>query len=158
MVGSWLRAADLKTGMKAKITSETNPVPSQFQNKDGSVKNQDVCKIKVEGFTEEFNVALNRATLNALVDAFGENSADWQNRALTVETEKMRVGGKAVVALYLLPQGYEKVDDDNGYAMIVKTGEVMAKQAEQGMPQADEDLDEVNAELSGQKKDENLPF
>jgi hypothetical protein len=56
------------------------------------------------------------------VDAFGEDSAGWQGHALSVETEKMRVAGKAVVALYLIPEGYERIDDENGYAMIVKEG------------------------------------
>jgi len=34
----------------------------------------------------------------------------------------MRVAGKAVVALYLIPKGYKRVDDRNGYAMILKEG------------------------------------
>ena len=118
--GSWVKSADLKTGMKAKIVSETNPIPSNFQNKDGSVKNQEVCKIKFDGFNDVFNVALNRATINGLVDAFGEDSVNWQNKVLSVETEKMRVSGKAVVALYLIPEGYERIDDSSGYAIIVK--------------------------------------
>lgn len=118
--GSWAKAADLKTGMTAQIVSETNPMPSQFKNKDGSIKNQDVCKIKFDGFNETFNLALNRATINGLVDAFGEDSANWQNKVLSVETEKMRVSGKSVVALYLIPAGYQKIDDKKGYAMIVE--------------------------------------
>jgi hypothetical protein len=67
---------------------------------------------------------LNRATINGLVDAFGEDSKLWQKQTLKVETEKMRVAGKAVVALYLIPKGYKKIDDTNGYAMIVKEGSV----------------------------------
>lgn len=120
--GSWVKAADLKTGMRAKIVSETNPVPSQFQNKDGSVKNQDVCQIKFEGFNEVSKIALNRATINGLIDAFGEDSKDWMNKVLAVETEKMRVAGRAVIAVYLIAEGYHREDDANGYAVIVKNG------------------------------------
>lgn len=120
--GQWAKASELKSGMKAKIMSETNPVPSTFLNKDGSMKTQDVCKIKFEGLNDVLNLSLNRATINALVDAFGEDSKAWMNQVLTVETERVRVAGKAVVALYLLPSGYQKVDDDNGYAVIAKTG------------------------------------
>jgi hypothetical protein len=29
---------------------------------------------------------------------------------------------KAVVAMYLIPERYERVDDENGYAVIVKEG------------------------------------
>ena len=164
--GSWAKAADLKSGMRAKIVSETNPVPSQFLNKDGSVKNQDVCSVKFEGFNDNFNVALNRATINGLVDAFGENSADWQNKPLTVETEKMRVGGKVVVALYLIPDGFERIDDSNGYAKIVHKGLQNAPGSTKGAQ--DDEIpvvspeDDVNEELQEvadrEKKLAGVPF
>ena|SRR3990167_7471408 len=163
--GSWVKAADLKSGMRAKIVSETNPEPSQFQNKDGSVKSQDVCKVKFDGFDEAFKVALNRATINGLVEAWGEDSADWQNKVLTVETEKMRVGGKAVVALYLIPAGFERIDDENGYAIIVPQG---LKTALERTKETEDDIavvnpeDDVNAELQEavekQKKLDQVPF
>lgn len=59
-----------------------------------------------------------------MVDAFGEDSKEWQGHYLTVETEKVRVAGKSVTALYLIPEGYEKVDDNNGYAMIIREGSI----------------------------------
>lgn len=118
--GTWAKASELKTGTRAKIVSETNPVPSSFMDKNGNPKTQDVAKVKFEGQSEPLNVSLNRATINGLVDAFGEDSAGWQNHVLTVETEKMRVAGKNVTGLYLIPEGYKKIDDPNGYAMIVR--------------------------------------
>ena len=120
--GKWAKSSELIGVKKAKIVSETNPEPSQFKNKDGSVKMQDVCKVKFEGKDEPLNVSLNKATINGLVDAFGENSADWMDKILSVETEKMRAGGKAVIALYLIPEDYERIDDENGYATILKMG------------------------------------
>lgn len=137
--GAWVKAADLKTGTRAKLVSETNPQPSSFLNKDGSPKTQDVAKIRIEGVTEPLNISLNRATINALVDAFGEDSAAWQGHTLTVETEKVRVAGKSVTALYLLPEGYVKTDDDNGYAVIVKK-EAAATTEPSGTP-FDEEID-----------------
>jgi len=56
------------------------------------------------------------------VDAYGEDSADWVNHVPIAETEKVRVAGKAVTAVYLVPEGYERVDDENGYTVIVKKG------------------------------------
>jgi len=32
------------------------------------------------------------------------------------------VSGKRVTAVYLVPEGYERVEDDNGYVVIVKKG------------------------------------
>jgi hypothetical protein len=117
--GKWAKATELSGVKRAKIVSETEPQSSSFTNKDGSPKTQDVCKVQFEGINEPLNVSLNRATINGLVDAFGEDSSKWMNHYLSVETEKVRVAGKAVVALYLIPAGYKKVDDNNGYAMIV---------------------------------------
>jgi len=121
--GNWAKGAELVNGNSAKIVSETTPTPSQFKNKDGSPKVQDVCKIQFDGLPEPLNVSLNKATINGLVDAFGEDSVAWQNQPLIVETEKMRVAGKAVVAVYFIPEGSKRIDDQNGYALIVKEGE-----------------------------------
>ena len=120
--GKWAKGSELGEVKRAKIVSETEPVSSQFQNKDGSVKMQDVCKVRFDGVEDALNVSLNRATINGLIDAFGEDSKEWQSKVLSVETEKIRVAGKAVVALYLIPEGYERTDDDNGFVVIVKKG------------------------------------
>ena len=121
--GAWVKAAELKNGMKAKLMSEVVNQPSSFTDpKTGAIKNQDVARVKFEGLNDILNVSINRATMNALVDAFGEDDSKWQNQILTVETEKMRVGGKAVTALYLIPAGYKRIDDEQGYAVIVKEG------------------------------------
>ena len=139
--GKWAKASELKNGVRAKIVSETNPQPSTFTNKDGSAKTQDVCKVMFEGNSEALNVSLNRATINGLIDAFGEDSKAWMNNYLTVETEKMRVAGKAVTALYLIPENYKKIDDANGYAMIVNAKEEMDVQEQvQEFDQAEEEI------------------
>lgn len=140
--GKWAKSGELVNVKRAKIVSETNPMPSSFQDKDGKTKNQDVCKVQFEGIPEALNVSLNRATINGLVDAFGEDSVGWQGHYLSVETEKMRVAGKSVIALYLIPEGYEKKDNAEGYAMIVKEG------SEEEVPVVETDTDAVNAELA----------
>jgi hypothetical protein len=132
---------------RAKIVSETIAQASQFQNKDGSVKMQDIARVQFEGLKDVLNVGLNKATINGLIDAFGDDSVAWQNKVLAVETEKVRVGGVARVAIYLIPSGFEKVDDENGYAVIQRKGTARVAVAEppmeEGIPQADEE-DEVN--------------
>ena len=120
--GAWVKGSELMGISRAVIVSETAPQPSQFLNKDGSVKNQDVCKIRFEGKDETFNISLNRATINGLVDAFGEDSVEWQNKQLSVETEKVRVAGVARTAVYLIPEGYEKIDNEEGFAEIRQIG------------------------------------
>jgi hypothetical protein len=138
--GSWIKASELVGVKTAVIVSETTPQPSQFYNKDGSVKMQDVCKIKFEGKNEAFNISLNRTNLNGLVDAFGEDSVKWQNKPLGVETEKVRVAGKAVTAVYLIPEGYERIDNQDGFAEIRKIG---GSEVKEDVPMVDVDEIEV---------------
>lgn len=148
MGGAWVKAAELKNGSKAKLVSETVSQPSTFLDKQGLPKTQDVAKLRIEGQTEPMNCSLNRATINALVDAFGEDSKDWMNKVLTVETEKVRVAGKSVTALYLIPDGYEKTDDENGYAVIEKS---TAKPKAKATPEPT-DADPIQID------DEDVPF
>lgn len=122
MSGSWAKGSELVGVKRAKIVSETNPQPSAFLNKDGTSKMQDVCKVRFEGKDEVFNISLNKATINGLIDAFGEDSNDWMNKYLSVETEKVRVAGVARTAIYLIPEGYEKIDNEEGFAEIRKIG------------------------------------
>ena len=121
--GKWAKASELKPGMKAKIMSETTPAAFRpFTDSERAPKTQEVCDVQVLGNPEALNVGLNRATSNGVVGAFGEDSRSWMYHLLTVETEKVKVAGKSVFALYLVPDGYEKVDDENGYTVIVKQG------------------------------------
>ncbi len=116
--GGWVKTNELKNGQRAKIVSETIPQPSSFTDKKGNPKTQDVAKVRFEGQPEAVNVSLNRATIVALIDAFGEDSVAWQGHVLTCEIEKVRVAGVMRLALYLLPEGFEKTDDENGYAVV----------------------------------------
>lgn len=118
--GAWAKAGELSNISSAVIVTEAKPHPSNYTNKDGSPKFQDVAKVKFEGIADELNVSLNRPTINALIDAFGEDSVGWMNKPLGVETEKVKVAGKSVVALYLVPAGYEKIDNAEGYTVIIK--------------------------------------
>lgn len=138
--GKWAKASELSTIKRAKIINEVKPVPGRFLNDDGSVKMQDVAKVMFEGLKEPLNVNLNKATISGLIKAFGNDSAHWVNKPLSVETEKMRVAGKAVTALYLIPSGFELVNDDEGYAKIQSIG------AETEQPAVNEEIPVVQVE------------
>src|ERR1700722_14730612 len=121
IAGKWADKAELyeKRVNKAKIVSETNPEPSTFKNEDGTVQMQDFCRVQFPGYPEALKVSLNRATINALVDAFGRSSAEWQGHVLGVEIDKLP--GKKF-PFFLIPDGYKRIEDENGYAVIVKKG------------------------------------
>lgn len=118
--GAWVKGKDVVSGTKAKLVSEAQPMESQFQNKDGSKKFQDVAKVRFQNDDNVYNISLNRATIEGLIDAFGEDSKLWVNKLLTAHTEKVVVGGKRVVALYLVPEGFILEEDESGYMHIVK--------------------------------------
>ena len=119
--GTWVKAADLAAGTRARILDEATRVESQFKDDKGNVKTQDVCKVKFEN-VGEMNVNLNRATIRGLVDAFGKDSKDWIGKVLKVHTEKTTVAGKRVTALYLVPEGYEVGEDAEGYVQVTRIG------------------------------------
>lgn len=147
--GKWAKAAELAHVKRAKILSEVKPSPSSFLNEDGTAKMQNVGKVQFEGVSEPLNVNFNKATLNGLVKAFGSKSTEWVGKTLSVETEKMRVAGKAVTALYLIPEGYERVDDSEGYAKIQKIGADVEQPAPaEDIPtiQQDDEKDDVKIE------------
>lgn len=120
--GNWIKSSEVVSGTLAKIKSETTPMTSQFKDKEGNPKMQDVAKIQLKGQKEAMNVNLNRATIEALVDAYGNESRNWIDKMLTVQAEKMIVGGKRVIALYFVPEGYEVNEDESGYMVIRRKG------------------------------------
>ena len=133
MGGSWVKGSDVQSGIKAKLKSAAIRTESQFKNEDGTPKMQDVAKIRFENKDEQMNIALNRATLNGLIDAFGTESADWIDKVLITQTEKMVVGGKRVTALYLVPEGYEVGEDSGGYMVVQKIGGADKSEASQAV-------------------------
>ena len=146
IVGQWLKGADVASGMKGMLVSETSPMPSQWTNKDGSPKTQDVAKIQLSGKSEPLNISINRASLNALVDAYGEDSKAWQGHPLTLTTEKVQVAGKRVTVIYLVPEGFVLAEDSGGYVQIIRQG------AEVPQSSGEDDLGDEPA------KDSKIPF
>lgn len=125
--GKWADKAELydKKVSSAKIVTETNPEVSQkFTKEDGTPQIQDVCKVQFEGYDEPMKVSLNKATINALVDKFGTSSKDWQGNTLRVEIDKLP--GKKF-PIYLIPDGYKRIEDENGYSVILPEAEAISR-------------------------------
>lgn len=124
--GAWAKASELTNGTRAKIVDEATKSLSQFKSDDGVAKMQTVAKVRFENTPDPMNVSLNRATVYGLIDAFGGDSNNWIGKVLTVHTEKTTVAGKRVTALYLVPEGFEVGEDDGGYVVVKRIGEVPA--------------------------------
>jgi len=142
VTGGWVKASEVPDGSVAKLVSETKPIPSSFTNKDGSPKTQDVAKIRFKHLpdSEALNISLNRVTINGLVDAFGEDSANWQGHYLTVKTMPALISGKMQTVIYLIPEGYKLGVSDTGYPEIqsVTPKENVVTDDEQPRPKAED--------------------
>jgi len=136
--GAWIKPAEIEQGARAKLVSEATPVEGQFGT-------QTVAKIRVEGMGEAVNINLNKPTVNALVDAFGEESKDWCNQPLTIQTEKMMVSGRRVTAVYLIPKGY-KLDEDEGGYLVITPGADAVRTPRKEVANPDEDTRDVPVE------------
>ena len=149
--GAWVKGSQVTAGTKVEIVSETIAQPSQFQDKNGNMKTQDVCKVRFQGGDDSLNISLNRATLNALIDAFGEDSKLWIGKILTAHTEKVAVAGKRVTAVYLLPENYIVQEDADGYIQIVNP----SKETIQEPPHDDPN---VQLDVNGNEINSDIPF
>ncbi len=126
IAGKWLPKSLLKNGMTCVILNEAVQQESnKFKDTKGNPQIQSVVKVKVEGIEGEYNVNLGKMTINALVEAFGEDSVKWQGETLTIDVKEVEDNQGAIAyKLYLIPEGfvkiYEKGNDGKMYAKIIK--------------------------------------
>lgn len=136
--GAWIDKKNIKTGDVIKLTTEAQEVDSQQGGK------QVVAKALVKGGESEAkNVAINKPSQRALVEAYGYETADWVGRHLTAHVERTMMAGRRGIALYLLPEGFEVTEDEGGYVVVRPVG--FSKNIETTSV-ADMDFSEVNAD------------
>lgn len=118
--GEWVKGSEILKGTKVRIKSEAQEQPSPYTDKRGNIKNQIVAKVQIQGKTGLFNLSLNKATVVALIDCYGEDTLNWVDKVFTAHTEKVKVAGKTQIALYLIPDGYVAEDNEEGYTVVHK--------------------------------------
>lgn len=112
--GQWLDKKTLKNTDVIKLVTEAVEV-------EGQNGKQVVAKALVKGGDKEpKNIGINRPSMSALIDAFGKNSKNWMDKPLGVYTENTRVAGKAGIGLWLIPEGYEAANDNNGFMVVTR--------------------------------------
>jgi hypothetical protein len=109
--GAWIKKEELKSGERLKIMTEAQLVEGQ----NGA---QLVAKVRRSGIQDQFNVAINNTSKNGLIRAYGDDTADWVDKVVTAVTEKTIIGGKRSVILYLVPEGYELKETEDGFMAI----------------------------------------
>ena|SRR3990167_544643 len=115
--GKWLNKKVVKTGDIAKIKTEATEEPSPLGG------TQLVARLHVKDQAEPANIAINKPSKNALIDAFGDDTANWIDKLLTLHVETAIISGKRGVAMYLVPEGFEVKEDSGGYLVVTRKGE-----------------------------------
>jgi len=113
--GSFIDKKVLKEGDLAKLATEA-------VEEEGKFGPQIVAKMKVKG-RGEGKFAINPPTVNALIEAYGQESANWCDKVLTIHIEKVRSAGRQGLSVYLIPEGFDFWDDEKGYLVIGKKTE-----------------------------------
>jgi len=111
------KGTDVKEGDIVTISSEGKIIETQY----GS---QHIFEIEnVNGV--ELALGVNQTSINALVDAFGEETADWIGKKVKVHSFKQNVAGKFIQVYYVAPEGYEM--GENGFEKAKSAGVVNAQ-------------------------------
>lgn len=110
--GSFIDKKVLIEGDFAKLASEAI-------EEEGKFGPQIVAKMKVKG-RGEGKFSINPPTVNALIEAFGQESSNWMDKVLTIHIEKVRSAGRQGLSVYLIPEGFDFWDDEKGYLVIGK--------------------------------------
>lgn len=135
--GEWLKIRDLSSGTQLKIVEEARQEQSNFDNK----KTRWVTQVKVQGEEGVKNININFTSLKALVSAFGDDSSDWVGKVVTARVEQAIVGGKKVHILYLVPEGYDLVEGEDGFMNISSKKQTDTKPGETEGSDDPEDID-----------------
>jgi hypothetical protein len=97
--------ADIKDGDLVKILTEGETAQGEFGEQ---------FVVKIETRNGEKNLALNQTSVNNLVDAFGEDSANFVGKTAKVWVIKAMVSGKLQNVAYLAHPG-AIMDDDGSF-------------------------------------------
>lgn len=119
--GAWLDTDKVVDGSKVKIINETEKRDSQFKDKDGNPKTENVAKVQFQGMTEPVNMRLNWTTIYGLIDAFGKESKSWIGQTLTARVKEAVVGDTVRTIIYLVPDGFDLVKNDEKKLEIRRT-------------------------------------
>lgn len=125
--GGWAKGKEIESGSICKLVSEANWVNGEYEGKPNK---RLIAKAQFKGKPEALNISINNASIEALADAFGEDTQKWQGHHLTARVESTIIGGKRKYPIYLVPEGYELGIDKNDYVVIKPIGEEKEKPEE----------------------------
>ena len=98
--GSYLKTAEVKTGDSVTFRTEGEWVENtKYTYDDGSPKRDFVIKVTYKG--DEKKMRLNKMSRDAMVAAYGDDTADWVGKVAMITKENMLVAGKKMEVITL---------------------------------------------------------
>lgn len=124
--GAWIPKESIEKGTRIKIMTEA-------KTEEGNYGPEVRAKVLVQGEKEPVNCKILTASMNAFIDAWGDDSEGWVGKIVTAHPIDATRG----ISLYLIPEGYKLTRDDGGFIVIVKEGSEQKK--DDGIPIIDEE-------------------
>lgn len=122
-MGNFIKGEDVQDGTPCRITAETISILSKFKGKDKEGNEYDKYEnhtMVAFGDDEPVAIRINKMSINAFIDAFGEESKDWIGKPLTAYVKEADVAGKVRSVVYLVPEGFKLGVDAEKRRVIVK--------------------------------------
>lgn len=104
---NYLKSEDVKQGDMVTILSEGEWVASaKYTYSDGTPRKDFLLKVKHGEAEKDFR--LNATNKKTLVKAYGEETADWVGKIISLETANVMVSGKMMKTMIATPVGTTK--------------------------------------------------
>lgn len=113
--GNYLKTADTKQGDVIKFLNEgVWAENSKYTYPDGNPRMDFIMRVEHGGAEKKFRV--NKTNRDLLVEAWGNDTADWINKTAKVELIKSMIAGKLQNMIVLHPEGMTKSPVDDSIA------------------------------------------
>ncbi|MDD5178303.1 MAG: hypothetical protein PHT54_03440 [Candidatus Nanoarchaeia archaeon] len=147
-LGQFLKKGeDIKENDIIKVANEGKKVPGEFGD-------QDVFLVKLED-GREGNLAFNSTSINAIIDAYGEESKNWIGKELKVWMIRMAVQGK-IKPVYYFTHPDAELNEEGTFVLPVKNKSKKKKEEEdieipivEDQEPTEEELEETFGEGNG---------
>jgi len=102
--GNYLKTKDVENGTTITIKNEGEWVEStMYKYEDGNPKVDFVVKVEVNG--EEKSMRVNKTNRDILIEAYGNDTAEWIGKTAVITKEKIMVAGEKKDTIVLDTQG-----------------------------------------------------
>ena len=117
--GQWVKKGeDIKNGDKVKVLNDGSVVTGEYGERQ---------VFKIETRNGERNATFNQTSVNACVDAFGEDTSKWVGKEVKATIVKQNVAGKFIDVVYFSHPDWEMGEYGFTNPDADKTGDIQSE-------------------------------